>query len=171
MTSTKPFFWESKKYLGTVHKLSPYILVSYEFVLESFKNLNRIFWAMKHWFKVLEYQIWSTNKKRLFLENETNLGTLQKLCTYIQVSYKLVLISVKRLSRLFWAIEYSFQSIECQIWSTDTKPFLWKSKTKPGTLQKLSCNIGVSYTFVLKSVKIPNRIFWVMEHWFKALEC
>ena len=37
-----------------------------------------------------------------------------------------------------------------------------------GTIQKLSLYIGVSYKFVLKSIKSLNRIFWVIEYWFKT---
>ena len=42
-TNTKPFFWESEANLETLQKLSPYIRVSYKFVLTSVKKLNRIF--------------------------------------------------------------------------------------------------------------------------------
>ena len=65
--------------------------------------------------------------KPFFLESEAKLQTLQKLSTYIRVSYKFVLKSVKTLNRIFWAIEYWFKALECQIQSTNTKPFFWKT--------------------------------------------
>ena len=42
-----------------------------------------------------------------------------------------------------------FKALECQIWSTNTKPFSWESESNPGTLQKLSPYTGVAYKFVL----------------------
>ena len=47
----------------------------------------------------------------------------------------------------------------------------WESEAKLQTLQKLSPYIWISYKLVLKSLKSPNRIFWKIEYWFKALEC
>ena len=169
-TNTKPFFWESEAKLQTLPKLSVYIGVSYKLVLKSVKSLNPIFWTKEYWFKALECQIWSTNTKPFFWESETNLGTLQKLPPNIGVSYKFVLKSVKTLNRYFWAKEYWFKALECQICSTNTKPFFWESETNLGTFRKLSHYIGVSYKFVSKSVKSLNWIFRVIEYWFKALE-
>ena len=112
-----------------------------------------------------------TNTKSLIWESEAKLKTLQKLSHYIGVSYKLVSESVKRLNRVFWKIEYWFIALECQIWSTNTKPFFWESEAKLETLQKLSASIGVTYKFVLKCLKSRNRIFLDIKYWFKTLEC
>ena len=169
--NTKPFFSESETDLVTPKKLTHSIRVFYKFILKSVKSLTRTLWAMEHWFNDSEYQICSMNTKPFFWERKTNLGTLQKLCRYIEVSCKYILKYVKSLNGKFWAMEYCFWGLEWQIWNTNTQPFLWKSKKNPGNLWKRSCNIGVSYKFVLKSVKSWNRIFWAMEHWFKALEC
>ena len=68
-------------------------------------------------------------------------------------------------------IEYWFKALAYKIWSTNTKPFSWESEKNLETLHKLSAYIGVSYKFVLKSVKGLNRISRVIEYWFKALEC
>ena len=67
------FFWESETNLETFQKLSPYIWVSYKFVLKSVKSLNRIFWVIKYWFKALECHIWSMNSKPFFWESEAKL--------------------------------------------------------------------------------------------------
>ena len=107
----------------------------------------------------------------MFWESEAKLQTLQKFSPYIWISYKLVLKSLKSLNRIFWKIEYWFKALEWQIWSMNTKPFFWESEAKLQTLQKLSLYIAVFYKFVLKSVKDLNRIFWVIEYWFKAVEC
>ena len=64
---------------------------------------------------------------------------------------------------------YWFKALECQICSANIKPFFWESEKNHGTLQKLSPYNGLSYKFVLKSVESLNRIFWVIEYWFKAL--
>ena len=77
---------------------------------------------------------------------------------------------VKSLNQIFWIIDYWFKALERQICSTNAKPFFWDSETNLWTVQKLSPNLGVSYKFVLKSVKSLNRIFWTMEYWFKALQ-
>ena len=152
--NTKSFFWESEAKLETLLKLSPYIGVSYKFVLKSIKSLNRIFVVIGYWFKALECQIWSTNTKPFFWENEANLGTHQILSPHIGVSYKFVLKSAKTLNRIFWAMEYWFNALECQIWFMNTKSFSWESEAKLETLLKPSPYIGVSYKFVLKPVKV-----------------
>ena len=77
----------------------------------------------------------------------------------------------KNLNGIFWVIEYWFKALAYKIWSTNTKPFSWESEKNLETLHKLSAYIGVSYKFVLKSVKGLNRISRVIEYWFKALEC
>ena len=165
-------FWESEAKLQTLQKFSPYIWISYKLVLKSLKSLNRIFWKIEYWFKALEWQIWSMNTKPFFWESEAKLQTLQKFSPYIGVSFKFVLNSVKRLNLIsFWAVEYWSKTLECQIWSTNTKAFFWESETSLGTLQKISPYIGVTYKFVLKCAKNRNRIFWKIEYWFKALEC
>ena len=139
--------------------------------MKSVKTQNWNFWAIEYWFKAWECQIWLTNTKPFFLESETNLGTLQKVSPYTGVSYRFLLKSAKGLNRIFWVIEYWFKALECQIWSTNTKPLCWKSQAKLETLQKLSPFIAVSYKFVLKLVETLNPwIFWTMEYWFKALE-
>ena len=89
---------ESETNLRTFLKLSPYIGVSYKFVLKSVKSLNQIFWAMEYWCKALECQIWQTNTKLFFQESEAKLGTLQKLSPYIGVVYKFDLKCLRNLS-------------------------------------------------------------------------
>ena len=111
------------------------------------------------------------NTKAFFWESKTNLRTFQKFSTYIGVSYKFVLKSFKSLNRFFWVIQDWFEALECQVSSTNTKPFFWKSETKLQTLEKLSLYIGVSDEFAFKTLNTLNRIFWPMEYWFKALEC
>ena len=149
----KPFFWESEVKLQTLQKLSPYIRVSYKFVLKSVKDLNRIFWVIEYWFKAVECQIWSTNTKAIFWKSETILGTLQKLSPYTGVAYKFVLKCAKNRNRIFWKTEYWFKALEGQIWSMNTKPFFWESKAKLKTLQKLSPYIGVSLNSLLSLSK------------------
>ena len=139
--------------------------------MTSAKSLNRIFWVIPYWFKTLDCEIWSTNTKSCFWESEEKLQTLQKLSPYISFSHKFVVKPVKSLNRIFWAMQYCFRTLECRIWSTNTKPFLWESEGKLETLLKLSLYIGVYYKIVLKFVKTLSRIFWVMEYWLKDWEC
>ena len=70
--NAKSFFCEKGANLQFLEKLSPYIGVSDKFFLKSVKSLNRIFWVIEYWLKFLEYQIWSTNTKLLFLEKWEN---------------------------------------------------------------------------------------------------
>ena len=158
-TNMKTFFWKSDTKLKTLQNLFLYIGVSYKFALKSLKSLNRIFWSMEYWFKALESQIWLINTKPFFWESEANLETLQKVSPYIGVSYKFVLTFVKILNRILWVIPYWFKTLDCEIWSTNTKSFFLKNDAKLQTLQKLSPYIGVPYKFVLKSIKTLNRIF------------
>ena len=158
MTNTKLFFWESEANVETLQKYFSYIGVSYKFVLKSVKRRNRILWSTEYWFKALKCQIWLTNTKLIFWERKANVETLQKPSLYNGVSYKFVLKSEESLNRIFWATEYSFKSLKCKIWLTNTKPFFLESETNVETLQKPSPYIWVSYKFVLKSEKSLNRI-------------
>ena len=78
--------------------------------------------------------------------------------------------SGKSLSRIFWATEYWFKALKCQISFTNIKPFFCESKANLETLQKSFTYIWVSYKFILKSVNSLNRMFWTTEYWFKALK-
>ena len=68
------------------------------------------------------------NTKLFFFENERNLGTFEKLCPYIRISYKYVLKSVKSLDWIFGVIEYSCKPLECQISFKNTKPFFLENE-------------------------------------------
>ena len=100
-----------------------------------------------------------------------SLKVSKNVSLYIAVSYKLVLKSVKSLTRIFSVIEYWFKALECQICSTNTNPSFWESQINLGTLEKVFPYIGASYKFVLKSVKRLNQILWAMDYSFKALQC
>ena len=45
------FLWEGKANVEPSRKVSKYIEVFYKFTLKSVKSVNRIFWAIEHWFK------------------------------------------------------------------------------------------------------------------------
>ena len=170
LTNTKPFFRKNETNFSALQKRSPYIGVSYKFVLKSVKSLNKILWVIEYWFEALECQIRSKNLKPFFWESEAKLETLQKLSLYIGVCYKFGLKSVKTLNKTFWVMQYWFKDWECQIWSTNIKPFSWESEANLGTLQKVSPFIGV-FKSILKSPIDLNRIIWVTEYLIKALEC
>ena len=120
--------------------------------------------------QVLQCQICSTNTKSFFSQDQAKSESLQKLSPFIGVSHQFVLKSVKSLNGIFWAMEYRFKALECQIWSTNTKSFAWEVDTNLGTVQNLFPYIRVSYKWVLNSAKTLNWIFSVIEYWFKALE-
>ena len=58
LTNAKSLFWETEANVETLQKSSPYIWVSYNFVLKSVKILSRILWARESCFKALKCQIW-----------------------------------------------------------------------------------------------------------------
>ena len=91
--------------------------------------------------------------KTIFWECGANFGSLQKLSPDIGVAYKLVLKCFETWKWMFWAMKYWFKSLECQTWSTNTKPFFWESEKNLGTFQNLSRYIIVAYKFVLKCVR------------------
>ena len=126
---------------------------------------------MEHWFMVLKFHIWLTNTKLFSRENKANIETLQEVFHYIRLSYKLVLKSVSSLTRIFWAMEYWFKALNCQIWLRNTKSFFQESETNVETLQKLYLYIWTCYKFVLQSVRSLRRIFWASEYWLKSLKC
>ena len=105
------------------------------------------------------------------MKSEVKLETPQKVSCYNSVSYKFVLKSVKSQNRICLVIQYQFKASACKIWWTKTKLFFWETKTIFPLLEKLFLSIGVSYKFLLKSIKRLNRIFWAQEDSFKALEC
>ena len=139
-------------------------------MLKSVRSLNQILWKIRNWFKALECQISWTNTKLFLWEREANLGTLQKLFTYIGVSYQFVLKSLKTLIWIFLAMEYCFRALECQLSLMNAKSFFWENVANRKTLQNLSSYVGISYKFFLKSVKSLNPLFWVIKYWFKAFE-
>ena len=110
------------------------------------------------------------NTKPFFWESEANVQTLWKPFPYISVFYKFVLKSVKSVNRLLWATEYWFKASKYQVWFMNTKPFLCEIEANIETFWKLFRYIWVFYKFVLKSVKILNRIVWATESWFKTLK-
>ena len=141
------YWWKVQKCIicekgRQIIKVSKIFLSIFEFpenfFLKSVKSLNRIFWATEYWFKALKCQIWLTNTKPFFWESEANLETLQKLSLYIWVSYKFVLKFVKSLNRIFWAMEYLFKALKCQIVLANKKPFFWKREANFEILPKFS---------------------------------
>ena len=70
-----------------------------------------------------------------FLGSESSLKTLRKVLPHIGVSYNFLLKSVKSLNRMFWLIEYWYESKKCQICSATIKPFLWDSELNIETFQ------------------------------------
>ena len=169
LTNTKSFFRESEENVETIQKFSPYICVSYKFVLKSVKILNRISWATESSFKSLKCQIRLTNTKPFLWQSKANVETLQKCFSYIGVSYKLVLESVKRRNRIFWDTEYWFKALKCEIWLTNTKLFFWESEANVETLQKPSSYIWFSYKFVLKSGE-DLGLLWLLFFWMLKIQ-
>ena len=164
-------FWQSEANVETLQKRSPYIGVSYKFVLKSVKSLNRILWATEYWFRASKSQIWLRNTKPFFWDSEANVETLQNSRPYIWVSYKFVSKSVKSVNRILRATEYWFKTLKPQIWLTNAKPLFSESKTNVEILQKPFPYIWISYKFLLKSVKRLNQNLWVTESWNMALKC
>ena len=139
--------------------------------MKSVNSLNPILWATESGFKALKCQIWLTNTKPYFWESEANVKTLEKPFPQIWFFYNFVLLSVKSLNRVLWALESWFEALKCQIWLTNKKLFFWESEVNVETLQKFSPYIWVCYKFVLKSIKSLNRILLATEPWFEALKC
>ena len=167
----KTIYWESEANVETLQKLSPYIWVSYKFVLKSVNSLNWIFLGTEYWFKTLKCQIWLTNTKPFFCEGEGNFKTLQNSSSYIWVSQKFAFKSVRSLNWILWATEYWLRALKWEIWLTNRKPFFYESEANVETLQKVSPYIWVSYKLILKSVNSLTRMFLAREYWFKALKC
>ena len=134
LRNTKPFFLKNETNVETLQNFSHHIWVCHKFVLRSFKRMNRIFWAKEFRFKASKCQIWLAIKKPYFWESKANFEPFQKLFPNIWASYKFVLRSVNRLNRIFWAMEYWFTALKCQIGLTNTKPFFWKSAANFETL-------------------------------------
>ena len=157
--------------------------------IQSLKRLNLGFWqASKQTYRKLKYRekvsgevqglpcfpremVLYRSTKFGIINLWTNIGWLRRFdwrsklqCRENAFGKFQVLPCFSRKTVLYW-----FKALECQICSANIKPFFWESEKNRGTLQKLSPYNGVSYKFVLKSVESLNRIFWVIEYWFKAL--
>ena len=96
-----------------------------------------------------------TNTKLIFWGSEANIETLQKSALYIWLSYKLVLKPDKSPNRIFWATEYWFKTLKCEIWLTNTKPFFWESKGNVET-PRTSLYNRVPYKFVFEVWEKPK---------------
>ena len=137
--------------------------------MKSVKSLNRSFWATEYWLKALKFQIWLTNTKPFFRESQAYLETLQKRFSYIWVSYKFLLKSVKSLNWIFCATEYWCKALKCQIWLTNTKPFYWECEENIETLQKLSPHIEVTYKLGLEPGKNLSWLWLFLFRIFSML--
>ena len=104
-----------------------------------------------------------TNTEPFFWETEADLETFRKIFSLLEVLYKLVLGSVKGLSRIFWVIEYRYKAQECKTWSANTKPLCWQSNASLEVFQK---SFSSYQSFLLKSRK--DWIFWAIKHLRKA---
>ena len=78
--------------------------------------------------------------------------------------------SAKILNRILWATEYWFQTLKCQIWLTNKKPFCGKVRETLKPCRIFFLVFEFSYKYVLKSVNSVNWIFWVTEYCLKALK-
>ena len=114
LANTKPFFWENDANLETLQNFSPYIWVSYKFLLQSVNSLNRIFWTTGCLFKALKCQVWLTNTKPVYWESEANIETFEKVSLYIWVSYKFVLKSGKKVKLNILSYGILVQGFEMQ---------------------------------------------------------
>ena len=126
--------------------------------------------SKQYWIKALKCKIRLMNTKPFFWETDANLETLQKRSPYIWLAHKFVWKPVKNLNWIFWATDYWFKALKCQIWLTNTKPFIWKTETNLETLQKISPYISVSCKLVLKSVNSLNPNYWATKCCLKALK-
>ena len=133
-------------------------------------SLNWSFWATQYRLKALKRKSWLTNAKPFFWESKEKLESPRNFSPYIWVSHKVILKSVKSLNWIFWATEYRLKVLKCQIWLTNTKPFIWKTETNLETLQKISPYISVSCKLVLKSVNSLNPNYWATKCCLKALK-
>ena len=165
-TKTKLSFWETKTILQILGKLFLSIGVSFEVYQTPQSNLlglGRFIQGVRMPNLVDQYKI-------ICLGKRGKAWNYPKTLSYIGFSYKFVWKSVKSLNGIFWAIESCYKILECQIWQTNINFFSWGNKSKLETLKNLSPYIGVSFKCVCKSVESLNRIFSVIEYWFKALE-
>ena len=77
-------------------------VVCYKFFFSVSQELNWIFWVFEYWFKALQCQNWSTNKKPFFSKTKPNLGTLKKLSLCFRFSYNFSPKSFKGICPIFW---------------------------------------------------------------------
>ena len=75
-------------------------------------------------------------------------------------------MSLKSLYPVFWVVQNRQKAQKCQIWSTNTILFLWKSEINSETFQRLSSVFWVTDSFVSKFLKILHRILWLIEYLF-----
>ena len=89
LTNTKIFFWESEANVETLQKPSPYLWVSYKFVLKFVKSLNQVLSAIEYWFKALKYQIWFTNANHFSKKAKQTLKLSKNLFPIFEFSINL----------------------------------------------------------------------------------
>ena len=100
-----------------------------------------------------------TRASLIYFVSYCGFETLRRFSLYLCVSYKFALKSAKGLVRIFCATEYWEKTQKGKICSTNTKRCFRKNEANIETSGNLSPYIGVSYKYVLKSVKCITRIF------------
>ena len=170
---TKPSFWESEAGIETFQIFSLHVGVFYELVLKSAKSLNRIFCATESWWKGQKCKICSTNTKPFFWENEACFKTSRIVSLHVRVPYELVLKSAKILNWIFCATECWLKVQKSKICLTNTKPFFFESEADFESLRRFSLHVGVSYKFVLASVKSLSLLWFLFFRVFEysSLNC
>ena len=98
---------------------------------------------------VLQCQIWSTNTKLFFWENNADLESFQKFSSHVGVIYKFVLGSIKILNSMLEVIKFCCKVQKCIIWSTNTNLFFLENEANLESFQKSFPRIGVSCKLVL----------------------
>ena len=130
--------------------------------MKSVKSLNGIIWATEYWLMASLCQTWLTNTKPFFWKSKPNLGYLQNLCSYIGVSYRLVLNSTKDRNGIFSVIQ-GFIMLDL---GDNYKNIFLEKQGKPWNSTNHSSFFGNFYKFPMKTVLSVNWIFWVIEYCF-----
>ena len=90
--------------------------------------------------------------RTIFLGNIGWPWNFLKISSLIEVLYKLVLGSVKSLSRIFWVIEYWYKTQECKSWWANTKTIMLAKQRKTWSFSK-------QFLFISEfSIESPNKL-------------
>ena len=127
--------------------------------MKSVKSLNRMSWATGYWLKALKWQIWVTNAKPFFWENDVNVETLQNFSPFefpINLIWSLSIASME---------SYELPNFSSRVWNVKVG---WRIQNYFSGKVRQTLKVSENLLPILES---PINLFWsVSKAWIASYE-